>query len=419
MSRTVWTIGAVLLAACAGYWMGRRPPDAGMGAATASSSTSQSVLYWYDPMVPEQHFDQPGLSPMGMEMVPKYASKADTTASVAIDAATIQSLGVRVAPVQHRTLENLWHAPGTVTWDLRRAVTVSARTDATITRLHVRAPYTQVTKGAPLADIQAPAWSSAMAEAEALGQAQSPEARALQEAAQERLAVLGLAPADIRAGRAADGSLTLHAPRSGIVTSLEVREGQRVSAGQSLMTLNDLSSIWVEAAVPQSLAAGIAAGSRATVRSDALPGVSLAGTVEELLPDLDPVGRTQRARIVLSNIGGHLSPGQFVHVELRWGGGAPVLVIPTEALITTGDQQRVIVAQGGGHFRPLAVSIGRSVAGQTEITSGLKGDEQVVVSAQFLIDSEASLAGALDRLSVPTNGPSQGSTSSQPERGTR
>jgi Cu(I)/Ag(I) efflux system membrane fusion protein len=413
-------LAALLLAGTLGYWLGRRPAvPATAGGAAASSSASRSVLYWYDPMVPGQHFDKPGVSPMGMQMVPRYAQGADTPGSVTVDAATVQSLGVRVAPVQRRALADRWRTPGTVTWNLRQAVTVSARTDVVITHLHVRAPYTPVLKGAPLADILAPAWSSALAEAEALRHVQSPDARALQDAAQQRLAVLGLTAADIRGPRATDGSLTLHAPRGGIVTSLEVHEGQQVLAGQPLMTLNDLSSVWVEAAVPQSLAGGITPGTRVLVRSDALPGAQIEGSVEALLPDLDRETRTQRARIVLPNARGRLSPGQLVEVELRAGGGDPVLVVPTDALIATGDQPRVVVAAGGGHFRAVNVTTGRSAAGETQITSGLRGDEQVVVSAQFLIDSEASLSGALERLSVPSGAPAQSGASSMPGGGTR
>jgi Cu(I)/Ag(I) efflux system membrane fusion protein len=423
-SDSVWMIvGALLLAGSAGYWIGRRPAPqiAASGGPTASSSSSgsRSVLYWYDPMVPEQHFNKPGLSPMGMQMVPRYAEAADSSGSVQIDAATVQNLGVRIAPVQRRVLKDTWQVPGTVTWNLRRAITVSARTDVVITRLHVRAPYTSLVKGAPLADVFAPAWSSALAEAEALNHVQSPDARALQDAAQQRLAVLGLTPADIRGPRAADGSLTLHAPQAGIVTSLEVREGQRVSAGQPLMTLNDLSSVWVEAAVPQSLTVEVHPGTQVDVRSEALPGKRIVGTVEALLPDLDPATRTQRARIVLPNAGGHLSPGQFVQVDVRSGAETPVLTVPTDALIAAGDHPRVIVSLGRGRFRPVSVTTGRTAAGQTEITSGLRGDEQVVVSAQFLIDSEASLSGALERLAAPTGAPAHNSTSSMPMRGTR
>ena len=387
------TVAALSLAGLTGYALGRRPVPA-----APSVAASQQVLYWYDPMVPAQHFDRPGLSPMGMQMVPKYAQPADDADSVRIDAATLQNLGVRVAPVQRRVLETELEIPGTVTWDTRQASIVSTRVDGVVTHLHVRAPYTAVAAGAPLLDLLAPAWNSAMAETDALRHAQSPEAQALRTAAQQRLRVLGLTAADLQAARAADGSLTLHAPQAGMVTTLDVREGQRVTAGQTLMTLNSQASVWVDAAVPQALAGRIRAGTPVSVRSDASPGAAIGATVESLLPDLDPTTRTQRARIVLANTDGQLSPGQFVRVAFTPGASAPVLAIPTEALIVSGERPRVIVALGDGRFRPVLVRTGHAAGGYTEITAGLHSEEQVVVSGQFLLDSEASLSGALERL---------------------
>ena len=359
---------------------------------------SKRVLYWYDPMVPAQHFDKPGLSPMGMQMVPKYAQPEDDGGSVRIDASALQNLGVRLAPVQRRVLAGEVEAPATVTWDTREASVVSARADGIVTHLHVRAPFTAVAAGAPLADLLAPAWSSAIAEAGALRQVQSPEARALRDASQQRLRALGLTAADLKTPRSADGGVTLHAPQAGVVVTLDVREGQRVAAGQTLMTLNGLSSVWVEAALPQALAGRIHAGTPVTVRGDTLAGETLAGTVESLLPDIDPATRTQRARIVLPNREGRLIPGQFVQVAFTPGAEAPVLAIPTEALIVGGDRPRVIVAAGQGRFLPVGVRTGRTGDGYTEIVAGLRSGEQVVVSGQFLLDSEASLSGALQRL---------------------
>lgn len=400
-------LGSGLVGALAGYWAGQH--QGGEAAAATvhppASPTPRPVLYWYDPMVPEQHFDKPGLSPMGMQMVPKYAQSAPDSSVVKVDAATVQSLGVRVARVERRAWEGKWRVPATVAWNLRQQIIISARTDAIITRLHVRAPDTPVQAGAALADLLAPAWSQALNETDALRHAQSADARALQDAAQERLAALGITAMDARGAPAADGSVTLHAPRAGIVTTLDVREGQRVGAGQPLMTLNDLSSVWVEAAVPQSQAAQVHAGTQVAVFSDALPGQPLNGSIEALLPDIDLASRTLRARIVLPNPKGRLSPGQFVAVELHAVAGPEALAVPSEALITSGNSPRLIVALGGGRFRPVIVATGRTAAGETEITAGLTGDEQVVVSGQFLIDSEASLSGALDRLETPASQP--------------
>lgn len=394
-------VGAAALLAI-GYLGGRRQTATSVPthASTAAPGTAGKVLYWYDPMVPEQHFDKPGLSPMGMQMMPRYADAGSSAGvGVRIDQATVQNLGVRTAPVERRVLSTTPRVPGTLAWNPREAVTVSARVDAVVSKLHVRAPYTKVAVGEPLAELLAPQWSSALAEYDALQGAQSADAKALRGAAYQRLLALGLMPADIRAARRSVGAaITLHAPRAGTVTALEVREGQRVSAGQTLMTLNGLATVWVEAALPQAVAGSVRAGTPVTVMADAFPGQLFHGSVETLLPDIDGATRTQRARIVLANPDGWLSPGMFATVQLNPAAGEAVPVVPSDALIATGAQTRVIVAEADGRFRPLAVRTGRSADGYTKILDGLHGGEKVVVSGQFLIDSEASLSGALERL---------------------
>jgi len=408
-------IAAILLAV--GYVSGRYTSSPSTSLAAAASETQgKKVLYWYDTMVPDQHFSHPGLSPMGMKMVPRYADEGSDPDMVRIDPATVQNLGIRTAPVEHRVLATASLVPGTVTWDLRQATTVSARADGVISQLYVRAPYTAITAGEPLATLLAPQWDSALAEYRALQQAQSADAKILRAAARQRLEVMGLTDADIRSTRHGSGSgITLHALASGVVTALDVREGQRVNAGQPLMTVNGLATVWIEAALPQAVAGTVRSGTPVTVTVDALPGRAFHGRVETLLPDIDPMTRTQRARIVLANEDGALSPGMFASVRIAAASGKAVPVVPSDALITSGPDARVIVAEGNGHFRPVAVSTGRSSAGYTEILAGLQGNEKVVVSGQFLIDSEASLSGALGRLDTPSAQPASAASASMPD----
>lgn len=419
MKRALLPVLMVLAALVLGYWTGHRDTPAAKSSATASGTTGSTggkVLYWYDTMVPLQHFDHPGLSPMGMQMVPKYAD--DTGAHkglVKIDPATVQNLGVRTASVQRRVLAGAITVPGTITWNLREATTVSARVDAVVTKLDTRAPYTRVVANAPLAELLAPQWNSALAEYAALQHAQSADAKALLAAARARLHVLGLTDADIRAThRGADAAITLHAPQAGVITTLDVREGQRVNAGQTLMTINGLSTVWVEAALPQAVTTTVRAGTPVTVTVNALPGRDFHGTVETLLPDIDNTTRTQRARIVLNNPDGVLSPGMFATVQLEPARGQARPVVPNSALIATGSQTRVILAKGDGKFQPVAVRTGQSSDGFTEILSGLHGGEKVVVSGQFLIDSEASLSGALERLGGADKGTANAASSPAP-----
>jgi Cu(I)/Ag(I) efflux system membrane fusion protein len=397
-----FALGAVLVAmlATATYLIGRHratQPEL-TSTQTTAKAPPKPVRYWYDPMVPEQHFDHPGLSPMGMEMVPKVDDASTPSGGVRIDAATVQNLGLRTALVERHSMASAVDVPGNVMWDIRQAVTVSARVDGIVQRLDVRAPYTVVTKGAPLLALLAPQWRSALAEAEALRHVQSPDAQALREASQARLQVLGLSAADGVTSRGDGAAIGVSAPITGTVTTLEVREGQRVNAGQTLMTINGLSSVWVEAAVPQGQASAIRPGTPVTVRVDAWPGRVFNGQVETLLPDIDNATRTQRTRIVLSNPDGALAPGMFAHVALSPASAAAVIVVPDDALIADGESARVIVVEGDGHFRAATVTPGRSTGGMTEIRSGLEVGQRIVVSGQFLIDSEANLSGALDRL---------------------
>lgn len=406
MTRALRIVAALLLAVALlliGYLGGRRHP-ATMSTSPNAPATQQTeankVSYWYDPMVPQQHFDKPGLSPMGMQMVPKYADTSAAKDIVRIDPATVQNLGVRTAPVERRVLAAAVQVPGTITWDLRQAVTISARVDAVVSKLAVRAPYTTVAAGALLAELLAPQWSTAVAEYAALQHAQSADAKALRVPARQRLQVLGMTSANIESAQrgGSQPTITLHAPQAGVVTTLDVREGQRVNAGQTLMTINGLSTVWVEAALPQAVAGTMHAGTPVTVHVNAWPGRVFRGSVETLLPDIDNATRTQRARIVLPNADGALSPGMFATVQLNPTQAEAIPVVPDDALIATGSQTRVIIAEDGGHFRAVAVRAGRSAGGSTEILDGLAGGEKVVVSGQFLIDSEASLSGALERL---------------------
>ncbi len=433
-------VGAILIALAlvggTGYWFGtRHEPAAGDGAAegktvlywydamvpdkhfdkpgkspfmdmplvpkyAAAAPAKAEPLYWYDPMVPDKHFDKPGKSPfMDMQLVAKYPEAGSDAGTVQVASATLQNLGVRTAKVEVGTLSTGAHVPGSIAWDMRSAYEINARADGVIEKLYVLAPYERVRKGQALAELIAPEWSAAAQEYLALGRADSTDARALQGAARNRLRVLGMDDGQIGSLRGGNPRVVLRAPADGVVSLLQVRQGQRVQAGMPLMTVNGLDTVWVEAAIPQAQAAGIVSGTKVEASVSAFPGETFSGEVESLLPDLDAGTRTQKARIVIDNPGHRLAPGMFADLQFAGTGGASHPLVPDEALIATGSDARVIVAAGEGRFRPIRVVTGRSTGGKTEILKGLTGGERVVVSGQFLIDSEASLSGALERLS--------------------
>ena len=376
-----------------GYWWSRHIATS-TPVTAAGKSPPREVLYWFDPMVPDQRFDKPGKSPfMDMQLLPKYAD-GEASNGVRIDPATQQNVGIRTAVVTLGSLQTQLRVPGTLTWDLRQESVVSARVDSIVSRLYVKAPFEPVRRGQPLASVLAPAWSSAIAEARALDRVQSPEARSLRAAAQQRLRSLGISGS----GAGADGSIVLTSPSEGVVSEVMVREGQLALAGMPLFRVNGTATLWLEASIPQASTGGITRGTPVSATVSALPGRSFEGEVEALLPQIDANSRTQRARVVLRNDDDLLVPGMFAELTLRSAAGAQLPLIPTEALVATGSDSRVIVVAADGSFKPVRVQIGRGVGGRTEILSGLRGGERVVTSGQFLIDSEASLSGALDRL---------------------
>ena len=401
-----------------GYLIARQSaPTASSSTTAASPSSGKKVLYWYDPMVPQQHFDHPGTSPMGMQMVPKYADegRAENPNVVRVSPAEVQNLGMRTAEVKVGRLSDTVQVPGTVAWDQQLAVTVSARTNVTLEKLYVRASFTEVKAGQPLAEVLAPEWSAAAAEYFALANAKSAEGRALRKAARERLHALGMDDATIRGLRAGGGTITLRAPIDGVISQLDVKEGQQVGAGMPIMSINGLDKVWVDAAIPQAQAGGIAAGTPITATVTALPDETFHGEVAALLPDVNAVTRTQRARIVLDNPNHDLAPGMFAEVRIQGVASAPHPLVPTEAVIADGVHARVIVALGDGQFKPVLVKTGRSSGDMTAILTGLQGGERIVTSGQFLIDSEASLSGALSRMGASNTGaPAAESSSTKP-----
>lgn len=412
-------VAALILLAVAGtvgYFMAHRSAPAA-SPSTATQPAGKKVLYWYDPMTPQQHFDHPGTSPMGMQLVPKYAT-GNTGKSrniVRINPAEVQNLGMRTAVVKVEPLTDTIQVPGTIAWDQDLAVIVSARTNATIAKLYVRAPLTAVKAGQPLAEILAPQWSAAAAQYFALRGAKSATGRSLRAAARARLHTLGMSDAVIRSLRTGNGTLTLRAPVDGVVAELNVAQGQQVGQGAPIMHINGLDKVWVNAAIPQAQSTGVHAGTPVAAAVSAVPGKTFHGKVGKLLPLVDARTRTQRARIVLDNPDHELAPGMFATVRIAGRPSAPHPLVPSEAVIATGVHTRVIEALGGGEFKPVRVKTGRSADGMTAILAGLHGGERIVTSGQFLIDSEASLSGALTRMQAGhRQAPATASSSAKP-----
>lgn len=366
--------------------------------ANLDPKTGRPVLYWHDPMVPGPKFDKPGKSPfMDMQLVPVYADEKAGN-GVSVSSGVAQNLGIRMAVVRKADMASSLDVVGVVAQNERSTEVVQSRVTAYVEKLHVRAVLDPVRKGQALATLYAPEWAAALEEYLGIRRAQA--GATLVDAARTRLRLLSI-PDDVVAHSEQSGTaqtrFTLAAPLSGVVAELGVRDGAMVTPGMTLFRITDLSTVWVMADVPESQASQIRIGSDANVQVAGLS-APLAGKLSAILPDVDPVTRTLKARIELRNPGGMLKPGMFVKVAFKQSSSGQALVIPQEAVIATGKRNVVIVLVVDGKYAPVEVQLGRDSGTEVEVKSGLSEGQKVVASGQFLLDSEASLKSGLNRL---------------------
>ena len=398
--------GLLVVGAAAGAAFVRYLPAGGMPPETAAAE--RKVLYWYDPMAPDRHFDAPGKSPfMDMALVPRYADEAGAggQAGVRIDPALTQALGARYATVRRGFLAGDLTVPALVDFNERDLAVVQARAAGFVQRVYGRAPGDVIAAGAPLADLLVPEWGGA--QAEYLAVRETGDAR-LAQAARQRLLLLGmpetLVAAVERSGRPRT-TVTVTSPSGGVIRTLGVRAGMTVSQGQTLAEVNGLSTVWLNAAIPEAQAARLRAGQAVEVVFAGFPGERFSGRLAAVLPEVSGDSRTLVGRVGLANRGGRLRPGMFSQVVFG-GGSEETLLVPSEAVIRTGTRTLVMLAGADGRYRAAEVRVGRESGGQTQILDGLAEGERVVASGQFLIESEASLAGVAARpLAAPAPAP--------------
>jgi Cu(I)/Ag(I) efflux system membrane fusion protein len=363
--------------------------------------TGKRILYWHDPMVPTQRFDHPGKSPfMDMQLVP-VEEAGDESGTIKISSQVQQNLGIRTAQVTRGTLDQEITATATVGYDERDVVLVPARANGFIERLRVRATLDPVHKGQPLADLYVPDWVAAQEEYLAVKGLKSAGAADLLEGARQRMRLAGMTDDLIQTfetGGKVQSHFTVIAPITGVISELNAREGMTVMSGAPLFRVNGLATVWINAEVPESLGGQLRSGDAVKAQTPALPGVVFDGKVATVLPHVDLATRTRTARIQLANPQMQLVPGMFVTVHFAPRTLQGVLLVPSEAVIETGTRRVVILAEGAGRFRPVNVETGSEGDGHTEIRSGLTAGQPVVVSGQFLLDSEASLKGTEERL---------------------
>ena len=405
----LYILAAFLFTLALGVFLGWRLASHGATSNADAPASEREILYWYDPMKPDAHFERPGKSPfMDMELVPRYADEgqaggAEKSAGFGLAPAFVQNLGVKLGRVEKGVLSPFIEISGSVAFDGHHVAVVQARTGGIVERAYPLAIGDRVRVGAPLVDIRAPEWFAAQSEYLALK-----DLPQLAAAAKSRLLQLGMTPRqvdDLERRGAPRPVVTLYAPRAGMLSEFDLRQGMTIMPGQTLARINGIDRVWIEARAPEAEADRLKVGGNAVARLTALPSQTLEGVISALIPELDLDTRTLRVRVALDNPNGILKPGMLAFIRLEeTNEKAPVLLVPTDAVIATGKRHVVIIAPEEGRFVPVEVTPGREAEGKTEILAGaLAEGERIVVSGQFMIDSEASLRGALARMqTAPT-----------------
>ncbi len=395
MNRTVFIIVAVAAALVAGLLIGRGTAPSPEGVA----SSEREILYWVAPMDPNFRRDEPGKSPMGMDLVPVYADEAGSqVGTIQIEPTLVNNLGVRTAVAERSSLARRIDTVGYIGYDEDTLQHVHTRVDGWIEKLATTASGDPIRKGQLLFELYSPTLVNAQQEYLA---ALNSNNEGLRNASRDRLLALGVTSNGIERlerERKASQRVRVVAETDGVIAHLGVREGMFVTPATEVMSIAQLDKVWVVAEVFERQAAWVEPGQFATVELDFLPGMTLEGAVDYVNPELDPKTRTLKVRLRFDNEGARLLPNMFARVSIAGTPVNSIVHVPREAVVRSGTSNRVVVDHGDGKFESRTVLVGIESGDRVAIRRGLNEGERVVVSAQFLIDSESNVGSALGRL---------------------
>jgi Cu(I)/Ag(I) efflux system membrane fusion protein len=399
MNRNILVAAAFVAVAILGFLAGRAFTDKGAGHGEPADGGEREILYWVAPMDANYRRDEPGKSPMGMDLVPVYADEVDNQAGVVrIDPTIVNNLGVRTAQAERGELKRRIETVGYVTFDEETVQHVHTRVDGWIEKLATKATGDPVVQGQLLFELYSPTLVNA--QEEFLTAVRSGNA-ALLKASRDRLEALGVSNSEIgrlEREKTVKQRVRVYAEADGVIAHLGVREGIYVTPATEVMSVAKLDRVWVIAEVFERQAAWVAPGQKASVHLDYVPGKIFEGTVDYVYPELDPQTRTLSVRIRFDNAGELLRPNMFSRVVIEAEGFGRVVHVPREAVIRGGSMDRVVVALGEGRFRAQPVRLGIESGDRIAIRSGLEAGEMIVVSGQFLIDSESNIESAMRRM---------------------
>lgn len=379
-----------------------------------TGSKEAEILYWVAPMDPNFRQPGPGKSPMGMDLIPVYAGQEPSgdPSEVNLSAAEVNAIGVRTALSQVAEISQKIETVGFVGYDEHLTSHVHTRVDGWIETLNVRAVGDQVKKGQVLFELFSPEFGIATFD---FLRSLKNENGLPQEAARNKLRSHGASEAqiaEIEKSGEISRQIKIVAPRDGVVISLNAADGMFLQPGNQAMSITDLNEVWLIVDVFERDIARLSADMSATARFEHLPGQTFQGKIDYIYPALDAKTRTLPVRLRFDNAGELLRPNMFGNVTLVPNETRTAVTVPTEAIIRTGAAERVIIKSGEGTFKPRLITTGLrdnfGEGGRTEVVQGLAPGEEVVASAQFLIDSESALSAGLMRMAPTGDTPARG-----------
>jgi Cu(I)/Ag(I) efflux system membrane fusion protein/cobalt-zinc-cadmium efflux system membrane fusion protein len=376
----------------------------------------REIKYWVAPMDPTFIRDEPGKSPMGMDLVPVYEDQAASGSIISIDPVTSQNMGVRMTVAKRKDISRTVRTVGLVGYEEPKQYSINSKIDGWVERLYVNETGQHVKKGSPLLEIYSPALVSAQEEfllardnSAALAKSPFPAiadgAKRLLDSSRRRLSLWDISDRQItKLEKTGDvkRTLTLYAPYDGIVTMKMVREGQFIKSGMELLMLSDISKVWVYADIYEYEMPWVKVGQKASITLPYVGSDPIESQVSYIYPFVEPKTRTIKARFDIDNPDFTLKPDMYVNVRLETEPVKDALTIPVEAVLHSGEKETVFVVLGDGKFEPRRVKTGlQSEDGDIEIIQGLLDGDHVVTSAQFMLDSESKLREAIQKMLNP------------------
>lgn len=401
MNKLTIAISSLLIGCTSGYF--GQQLVMGNTSHQESTATSKAPLYWVAPMDPNYKRDKPGKSPMGMDLIPVYeeesgSSAKDIPGTVKIDPSVVHNLGVRVGSVTEGHLTPLIESVGYIEFDESKLWQLNLRVSGWVKTTNIHSVGEKVKKGQVLFTLYSPELVNAQDE---LLNAYKTGRKVMIEAAKDRLLSLGLEKQQItkilKSQRVSE-TIEIKAAESGVVKTLNIREGNYLTPNVTALSAGILDTVWVNTEIFERQAIWVTEGTHAEMALSSQPSIKLEGKVDYIYPVIDSKTRTLRVRLVFNNADGNLKPNMFANITLKPSSPDTGLLIPKEAVIRADGMSRVVLDEGNGKFRSARIETGLEANGKIQVLKGLNKGDQVVTSAQFLIDSESSLSAELDRI---------------------